>query len=330
MPAHNAGKTLPAAIQSIRRQGFVDWELVVVDDGSQDETAAMIASAARGDRRIRGLPSVARGITEALRRGCAAARGEFIARMDADDVMAPDRLEQQLMFAEAHPEIGVVSCRVRYGGDRRAQAGYAAHVDWTNSLVTSDEIDLRRFVESPLVHPSVMFRSFLLGLHGGYAEGDFPEDYELWLRWMDAGVRFAKVDEELLTWNDSPNRLSRRDHRYRIDAFYRVKCIYLARWLKRSVAAARGIWLWGGGRVTRRRFRSLETEGIPIVGYLDVDERKLGRLPDGREVISHRDLTPGSNKFILAGVAARGARGLIGAKLNACGFKEGSDFLLVA
>lgn len=330
MPVRNAAATLPQALESIRRQVFTDWELVAVNDGSVDETTTLLNSAVSGDHRIRVLSHAMMGITETLQHGCAAARGRFIARMDADDVMAPERLLRQLAFATANPGIEVVSCRVRHGGDSKGQAGYARHVAWINSLRTPDDIALRRFVESPVAHPSVMFRRELLQQHGGYKSGDFPEDYELWLRWMDAGVRFGKVDAELLTWNDSPGRLSRADPRYGTDAFYRVKCTYLARWHKREFGPAREVWLWGAGRVTRRRFQSLETEGVPIAGFIDIDPKKLGVLRDGRAVVSPTDLPDQQRAFILAGVSARGARELIAAGLNSLGRVEGRDYLLAA
>jgi glycosyltransferase involved in cell wall biosynthesis len=330
MPVRNAARTLAHALASIRSQKFTDWELVAVDDGSQDGTAGMLAAAARRDRRVRILSQPALGIAEALRRGCAAARGEFIARMDADDVMMPERLGRQLEFAKRNPELGVVSCRVRYGGNAESQAGYAAYVAWSNSLIEPAEIALRRFVEAPVAHPTVMFRRVLMGAYGGYAAGDFPEDYELWLRWMDAGVRFGKVDAELLVWNDAPVRLSRTDERYRVEAFYRVKCDYLARWLKREIGTSREIWLWGAGRVTRRRFRNLESAGIPLVGFIDIDAKKTGRQRDGRAVVAPGKLPLRTRAFILAGVSARGARERIAADLESRGWSEGRDYLLAA
>lgn len=330
LPARNAAGTLPAALGSIRAQTFVAWELVAVDDGSTDETHRILSSAARADARIRVLSLRPVGIVAALRGGCEAARGEFIARMDADDLMLPERLQRQADFLARHPRIGVVSCRVRYGGDRASQAGYAAYVDWTNALLTPEDMALRRFVESPVAHPSVLFRRELLAQHGGYAEGDFPEDYELWLRWMDAGVRFGKVNAELLVWNDLPARLSRTDARYRTEAFYRTKSLYLARWLKRHVAADRAFWLWGAGRVTRRRFLALEADGIRFVGFIDIDANKLGRARDGRWVVRPNALPDPARAFILVGVAKRGARELITAELRRLGRQEGRDFLLVA
>jgi hypothetical protein len=88
-------------------------------------------------------------------------------------------------------------------------------------------MSLRCFVEASVAHPSVMFRRELLEKYGGYRDGPFPQDYELWLRWLEAGVRFGKVDAELLTWNDPPQRLWRTDTRYSVEAFYAIMCRHL-------------------------------------------------------------------------------------------------------
>jgi hypothetical protein len=210
---------------------------------------------------------------------------------------------------------------VRFGG---SEPGYAAHVDWINSLTNSDEMSLRRFVEAPVAHPSVMFRRELIAKHGGYRDGPFPEDYELWLRWLEAGVRFGKVDVELLMWNDPPQRLSRTDARYSVEAFYAMKCFYIERWLK-AHAADHELWLWGAGRVTRRRF-----DALPVTGFIDVDAAKRGQHRDGRIVRLADDLPERETSFILAGVGARGAREAIHAHLVERGWIEGHDFLLVA
>ncbi|MCK5803596.1 MAG: glycosyltransferase family 2 protein, partial [Lentisphaeria bacterium] len=194
LPVYDGTATLQRAIQSIREQTLADWELIVVNDGSTDGTAKMLADCAAEDIRIRVFTHTRnRGIVSALLTGLEQARAPYIARMDADDLCAPERLEQQRDFLDAHPDIGLVGCRVRFGGDRATHAGYAAYVDWTNTLLEPEEIALNRFVESPFAHPSVAFRRELPECFGSYRDGDFPEDYELWLRWLDAGVRMAKL-----------------------------------------------------------------------------------------------------------------------------------------
>jgi glycosyltransferase involved in cell wall biosynthesis len=323
MPVRDARDTVAAAVSSVLAQTFPDWELVLVDDGSQDGTTELLRQFAAQDARIVVIVQEPKGIAEALNRGLEVCRGECIARMDADDVMDARRLEIQKAFLAANDDCGLVSCRVRFGG---SEAGYGAHVDWVNALMNHEEMSLRRFVEAPVAHPSVMFRRELIETHGGYRDGPFPEDYELWLRWLAAGVRFGKVDEELLTWNDPPQRLSRTDARYSVEAFYTMKCLYLKKWLE-THAAGREIWLWGAGRVTRRRFDALAEV---ITGFIDVDECKRGQHRDGRVVRMVDELPEREGSFILAGVGARGAREAIHAHLTRRGWVEGAHFLLVA
>jgi glycosyltransferase involved in cell wall biosynthesis len=327
MPVRDAAATLPAAMDGILAQSWREWELIAVDDGSVDATPEMLASYAGGDSRIRLISTPPQGIARALQTGCAAAAGDWIARMDGDDRMHPERLAAQVEFARTHPDVGVVSSLVGYGGKT---AGYAAHVDWINGLRTPEEISLRRFVEAPVAHPSVMFRRVLLDRHGGYRDGDFPEDYELWLRWLEAGVRFGKVPRFLLEWNDPPGRLSRSDPRYAVERFYQVKCGYLARWLQANVAPSRKPWLWGGGRITRRRFDALEQAGARFEGFIDVDPEKANRHRDGRRVVMAGELPARDAAFILVGVGSRGAREEIAAHLIEHGWIEGRDYLLAA
>jgi glycosyltransferase involved in cell wall biosynthesis len=304
--------------------------LIVIDDGSTDETVAEIERAAMGDAQVRVLRTEHRGIVAALNLGVAASRAPLIARMDADDLMYPDRLAAQVALLDVRREIGVAGCLVEFGGDRAAAGGYAAHVDWINALTQPEEIARSRFIESPLAHPSVMFRRDLAERFGGYVESDGPEDYELWLRWMEAGVGFAKVPELLLRWNDPPARLSRTDARYSDASFYACKCRYLARWIHAHVAHDRSILLWGAGRITRRRFAALAEQGVTIAGYVDVDPRKIGTTVAGVPVIAPDAIPEPAWCFVIGGVGVRGARVLHRATLQARGFAEGRDFIFAA
>jgi glycosyltransferase involved in cell wall biosynthesis len=332
LPVRNAARTITSAVRSIREQTFSDWELIVIDDGSTDGTAARLMELATAER-LRIVTQPASGIVAALNAGLAAARGEFIARMDADDEAEPERLAEQVAFLRA-PEnrsIGLVSCQVAFGGDCVASAGYALHVDWINALLTPEQIALNRFIESPFAHPSVMFRRVLVAQHGGYRTGDFPEDYELWLRWFEAGVRMAKVPRVLLRWNDSPARLSRVDARYDPDAFFRMKAAWLAREVKR-LSPARRVLVWGAGRPTRKRAAHLERHGVRIAGYIDVDAKKTTAAIGGTglPVISFETLPTPEVAFVLGYVSSRGAREFIRTELRARGYEEGRDFLMCA
>jgi glycosyltransferase involved in cell wall biosynthesis len=341
LPVRDAAGTIGRAIASVQAQTLREWELVVVDDGSTDGTADLLATRARQEPRLRVLRRPAEGLVAALNAGLAAAQGEFVARLDADDEALPERLAAQVEFlrAPAQRDIGVASCLVEHAGDRAAQSGYALHVDWLNTLVTPEAIALNRFVEAPVAHPSVLFRRELVARHGGYRAGDFPEDYELWLRWLDAGVRFAKVPRMLLRWHDPPGRLSRRDPRYASEAFFRLKAAWLARWLRAEgvgsdgvAGAARALWIWGAGRPTRKRAAHLEAHGMRIAGYVDVDPKKFTPAIGGTglPVVGPAALPPAAKALVVGYVSTRGARDLIRGELLRRGRVEGRDFLLAA
>lgn len=365
LPVFNGAPSLARAIASVRTQTLADWELLVIDDGSQDGSAAIAASEARDDPRLVLVSLPHGGLVAALSAGLARARAGLIARLDADDECHPERLERQVALLAARPELGLASCLVEFGGDRERNAGYALHVDWLNSVVTDADLALNRFVESPLAHPSVLFRRELVDRFGGYRNGDFPEDYELWLRWLDAGVRMAKVPQVLLRWHDGDARLSRTDQRYDPEKFFRLKAGWIARELARhrgpvptaagtaselaadcprpSVASAapragsagpvgggRPVWIWGAGRPTRKRAGWLGEHGVRISGYIDIDAKKTGRTVGGVPVVAPDGLPAPGEAFVLGYVSSRGARELIRAALRSRGHVEGRDFLMCA
>lgn len=330
MPVFNAAATALRAIDSIRRQTLRQWELIAVDDGSKDRTPAMLRRLGAREPRLKVVTIPHGGIVAALNAGLTAARAPMVARMDADDEAHPDRLALQANFLRERPEVGLVGCLVEFGGDRQRQAGYARHVDWLNGLVSPHDIALNRFIESPFAHPSIMFRRALAGEHGGYQDGEFPEDYELWLRWIEAGVVAAKVPRVLLTWNDPPNRLSRIDPRYDPEAFYSCKAGFLARWLQQHVQRHRRILIWGAGRPTRRRAEYLAAYGVKLAGYIDIDPKKIGRTLAGRPVLGPQAVPAPAECFVLGYVAKLQARELVRAHLTGRGFVEGQDFLMAA
>jgi len=322
MPVYNAEDTVLAALESLKAQSIPRLEIIVVNDGSTDGTMELL----HRQKGILLLDHSHRGIAAALNDGLAAASGDYLARMDADDVCHPSRMELQASFLDVYSEIGLVGCRVAFGGDRIQKAGYATYIDWINSLIEPDEIALNRFIESPFAHPSVMFRRALFERFGAYRHGPFPEDYELWLRWMANGVSMAKVEEELLTWNDPPDRLSRTDARYSIDAFYRIKSEYISMWLRENNPHHPDVIVWGAGRVTRKRAAILEEFGIRITHYIDLKPRSL---ECGTPVIHHDDIPDPDTCFILPMVGNRGARAKIRSFLSRRGFTEGRNFICI-
>ncbi|OQX43843.1 MAG: glycosyl transferase, partial [Candidatus Sedimenticola endophacoides] len=213
LPFRNAGATLPSCLDSITAQCFGDFELLAVNDHSNHASRRLVAALAVRDRRVRLLDNPGRGLVSALNHGLRSAATELIARMDADDLMHPERLERQYTHLFRHPRITLLGCAAELFPRREIQAGYREYMRWQNRCLTPRQIADQIYIESPFAHPSVIFRKQAVIELGGYREGPFPEDYDLWLRLHHAGLRMEKLPDKLLRWRDYPQRTSRTDPR---------------------------------------------------------------------------------------------------------------------
>lgn len=327
MPVRNAAATLPACLASIRRQTETDFELLAIDDGSTDDSAAILEQYARLDRRIRLLRPGAVGLVNALNLGLAEARAPLIARMDADDLMHPQRLALQRAYLEADPATALVGARVVLFPRRAVRAGYVEYLRWQNAVLSPEEVAANMYVEAPFTHPSVLFRRAAIMDLGGYHDGPFPEDYELWLRMHAAGLAMAKLPRILLAWREHPNRISRTDSRYSRAAFDDLRAHFLAR--DPRLHRGRDLVYWGAGRVTRQRARRLIEQGFPPRAWIDVDPRKIGQTIWGAPVVPPPWLERVPKPFVLVYVTNHGARDLIMAWLGELGYRLGEDCLFV-
>lgn len=327
MPFHNAGATLPSAVASTLRQRAVDFELVAVDDGSTDASAALVAALANADARVRLVSPGRVGLVAALNIGIAAARGDLVARMDADDLMRSNRLRAQSDFLEANPHVGLVASRVSLFPRSLVRAGYAEYVRWQNSVVTPGDVANNIYVEAPFAHPSVMLRRTVFEASGGYRDGPFPEDYELWLRLHAAGVPMAKLPQILLRWRESPARASRTDPRYDRTNFDALRAYYLAQ--DPRLHQGRALVYWGAGRNTRLRARRLIERGFPPAAWIDIDPQKIGKQVWGAPVHPRSWLEHRPRPFVLVYVTNHGARALITGWLAEMGYQPGADYLFV-
>ncbi len=331
MPCYNAASTLDEALAGLAVQTLPDFELIAVDDGSTDGTLSILKAWAQGDRRIQALHQPHGGILQALNSGLAACRSPFVARMDADDRLHPQRLEQQMAYLAEHPEVAVVSCLVEAFPPEQVHQGLRLYLDWLNSLVEPDDIRREMFVESPLVHPSVIVRREWLERTGNYQDHGWPEDYDLWLRLFLAGAQFGKVPQVLLEWREVPQRLTRTDPRYSLDNFMRLKAHYLCRG---PLSGCEAVIIWGAGKMGRLLGRELQKLEAPLVAYMDVDPRKVGSTRRGLPVLPPGELPVLRQRYrrlvILAAVGTRGARPILRKRFEGYGLCEGEDWWLAA
>lgn len=331
LPCYNAAATLSEALESLAEQTLTDFEVVLVDDGSTDDSLAIAQAWADRDRRFRLICQSHRGIVGALNAGLEASLAPCVARMDADDRSHPERLARQVAFLEAHPDVAVVGCLVKGYPPEQVRQGFSIYLEWLNSLIEDSDIRREIFVESPLAHPSVTFRKDWVERVGGYQDRGWPEDYDLWLRLYLAGARFAKIGEVLLDWRERPERLTRQDGRYSLENFLRAKAYYLARG---PLVDREAVIIWGAGMMGRRLSKHLVRQGVPLVAFVDIDPRKIGRTRRGLPVIPPGEFPAWWGRYtspvLLAAVGARGARVLIRAQIQRFGLREGLDWWCVA
>jgi len=327
LPFRDAATTLDECVDSVRGQTFDDWELLAVDDGSRDASAEVVARAAGEDPRIRPLRNRAPGLVGALNAGLRESRAPYVARMDADDRMRPKRLELQVAYLDGNPDVTLVACRAELFPGKRILAGMREYLRWQDTCVTPREIADNIYVEAPFAHPSVVFRREAVAALGGYREGPFPEDWDLWLRMHQAGLAMAKVPEVLLEWRESDARASRRDGRYSREAFDRLRAEALSR--DPRLRAGRELAFWGAGPKTRKRARLLIDRGVRPLVWIDIDPRKIGKTLDGASVVGPERLERDSKPFVLVWVTNHGARDLIAERLASMGYAVGEDWLPV-
>lgn len=311
---------LSRTIDSVLAQTSPDWQLVLVANSADAETMHVAEQAAKADSRIEIFSEPEPGIAHALNTGLKFCRGEYVARLDADDAMPPERLALQARFLGENPTIGLVSGQVRFISQNAE--GYDAYVEQINSWRTEEDIMRYRFVESPVAHPSVMFRRSLIDQYGNYSTEAIPEDYELWMRWLTAGVRFAKIPEVVLDWYDSPGRLSRTHDNYARRAFDRVRMEHLLRVLP-NLLKGRALWVCGG-KYARKKATWLKAHGMPVTGVVDLVPKQFNHL----QSLTYDELPAPGTMFLVSMVSNRGGYRIVEKVLTERGHKHDEDFLL--
>lgn len=326
LPFYNAAATLERALNSIRNQDFADYECILVDNNSTDGSGALAKSLTEDDDRFQMIAEGRQGVAHAFQSGFERSRGMYIARMDADDRMRPERVKVQHAFLEVHRDYQAVGGLVEYRGYHSQRGGFRRYVDWNNSVRSYIQILNNRFIDSPVVNPTAMWRRETGEDLGMYRCGEFPEDYEMWLRWLGEGVKMAKVEQVVLDWYDSPHRLTRNHPAYSDEAFYRVKSFYLAQWLRENNPCHPEVAVWGAGRISRLRALRLETHGIHIIRYIDI--RKDRQLD--KPVLFYQDIPGPGEMFILVYIRQWDAKEQILDFLEGKGYVEGKNFLMVS
>jgi glycosyltransferase involved in cell wall biosynthesis len=207
MSAYNADRYLSEAIESILGQTYPDFEFIIIDDGSSDATQSIVLDYAERDDRI--IPIINEeniGLTRSLKKGLSIAEGEFIARMDADDISLPDRFEKQVVFFQSHPEIGLLGGVYEVIDENGEDCG-------KSGILPQDDISIRwrLLYQNAFVHSTIMVRKTCVEQVGGYnKEFRYSQDYDLWSRVMrvtngnnfpNALIKLRRTNQNISTMN---------------------------------------------------------------------------------------------------------------------------------
>jgi glycosyltransferase involved in cell wall biosynthesis len=325
LPVRDAVTTLEACLRSIVRQTLSSWECIVVDDGSTDGSGEILRRAADRDARFRVVSTPPRGLVDALNEGLAQCHGELIARMDGDDVMHRERLRAQVAALDRDDRLAAVGCHVRLLPRRSMMPRLCEYEAWLNGLLSDADVRRDAFVECPVAHPTLMMRRSMASL--GYAAREWPEDYDLVLRALAAGLRIGVVPQRLLAWRNGPSTLSRIDPRYGLDRFTACKAAYLA---SGFLAGQANYVLWGYGRTGRMLHRALARLDKRPTHIVEVKIGRIGQRIHGASVIPHAGLRTLAGQRIVVSVARDGPRREIRGVLGEMGFVDGVDFVCAA
>jgi len=312
LPVKNQQDFIEKAIDSVYSQTFDDFELIVIDDGSSDGTCYILDKLKNkyGFKLISFPKNM--GIVKALNEGLAVATGKFIARMDGDDIMLPQRLEKQIEFAKQNLDIDLIGTKVEifkeakkqhiYRGcklksldmdlssalkqieeETKLSEGVKIYQKWNNSLLTHEDMLKNLYIDCPIVHPTFFAKKEFFEKLNGYAETEYAEDYDLVFRAVYSGFKLGKVNEILLKWRDHQNRETRTNKNLKKDKLFFQKAYFFKNFDKRS---KNGVYVIGVGKFGKKIIGALKHYGVEVKGVLDFSGKRTNGEVRGIPVIS--------------------------------------------
>lgn len=271
LPVKNAAPWIAEALASVQLQDYVHWEVLAVDDHSDDESLEIVRQFAAEDARIVPLENDGSGIIPALQLALRHATGTFVTRMDADDCMPPIRLTRFVKALCQHGAGHVVTGRVHYFPEP-VSPGYLKYERWLNDRVAKQDHAQHLFRECVLASPNWMLWRSDVDQFRLFDALIYPEDYDLVFRMHAAGLRFVAVDALTLRWREHPSRTSRNSEVYQQQAFFQLK---LEWFFRLKINGDQALALFGAGTKGKIVARFLLDHAIPFAWY-DIKADKYG------------------------------------------------------
>jgi len=325
LPVYNAGLFLEDCLQSILQQTFTRWELLAVDDFSTDNSADILQAFAKNDSRIQFFSNTQKGIIPALRLAFAQSSGQYITRMDADDRMLPQKLEQLHHALQTNGKGSVATGLVRYFSESELGGGYQKYEQWINRL-TRDERNFEEiYKECVIPSPCWMLHRSDLELCGAFQPNRYPEDYDLAFRFYEQQLKVVGVPEVLHEWRDHPTRTSRTDPTYANPQYFELKLHYF---LRLDYDQNRPLVLWGAGSKGKAVAKKLQASDVPF-HWICETPGKIGKHIYGQHMQSPAVLPQLQRPQILIAVSAPDGQQEIQAFLDEHHFENMEDYFFL-
>lgn len=269
-PCKNAGNWLRLCYQSIQEQSYSQWEWIVIDDHSSDNSYQLLTDISEEDQRVQIAKNTEQGIIPALTLALELSHGSIITRMDADDLMPPLRLQMMTDQLETAPKNTVVTGLVSYFSDEAVSEGYKNYESWLNEVNLKEQQWPNVYRECVIASPNWMMRTNELRSIGGFADLIYPEDYDLVFKWYQHKFSISSIEQVTLLWREHSLRTSRNSKYYQQKAFFRLK-------LKKFVELdyhQGPLVIWGNNVKSKLTARILDKLGIAFI-LQDITEYKM-------------------------------------------------------
>ncbi|WP_370476684.1 glycosyltransferase family 2 protein [Tamlana flava] len=273
IPFKNTEDFIADCLDSIISQTYKNWEMIIVDDYSNDNSYHIVNAYAKEDERIQLIKNSGKGIIEALRLAFETSTGHYITRMDSDDVMPENKLEVLLNNLLNHGKNHVATGLVAYFSELGISDGYKKYEDWLNHLTTTGNNYSEIYKECVIASPCWMLhRDDLLAIDD-FQPNRYPEDYDLTFRFYKADYKIIPSNEILHFWRDYQTRTSRTHSNYAENTFLDIKLHYF---LELDFDASRPLVVWGAGLKGKTIAKNLVEKGIPFEWICD-NPKKIGK-----------------------------------------------------
>lgn len=296
MPVFNTAAYLPTCLDSITQQSYEDWELIAIDDFSTDKSSQILEDYAQEDHRISWYHNDEKGIIPALLKAYHRSQGDMIHRMDSDDMMPLDKLENLHRTLVSAGRGSVATGMVQYfSTDLELQRGFLDYGHWINVHIANGTIFEDVFMECPIASPAWLIYREDLDSIGGIAGDHYPEDYDLVFRMYVHGLSAEGIPRVVHFWRDWTDRASRTKQEYADQLFFELKIRYFIDYKYRIDCP---LVIWGAGRKGKKLFRLFQKTGLPIK-WVTENPNKIGHQIYGAKLTNPQEsITPNSQVIV--------------------------------